>query len=57
MLHIASIVTVNPDYSQKVMDVNVSGTENIMRCAKSTKYQSLSIAHQQEQYLRKKKEP
>ncbi|MBR1758009.1 MAG: NAD-dependent epimerase/dehydratase family protein [Lachnospiraceae bacterium] len=29
-LHIASIVTVNPDYSQKVMDVNVGGTKNII---------------------------
>ena len=31
VLHIASIVTVNPEYSQKVMDVNVGGTENIIR--------------------------
>lgn len=30
VLHIASIVTVNPDYSQKVMDVNVGGTQNIV---------------------------
>lgn len=30
VLHIASIVTVNPDYNQKVMDVNVGGTENII---------------------------
>jgi dihydroflavonol-4-reductase len=30
VLHIASIVTVNPDYSQKVMDVNVGGTQNII---------------------------
>lgn len=30
VLHIASIVTVNPDYSQKVMDVNVGGTRNII---------------------------
>lgn len=29
-LHIASIVTVNPSYSQKVMDVNVGGTKNII---------------------------
>lgn len=29
-LHIASIVTVNPDYSQTVMDVNVGGTRNII---------------------------
>lgn len=30
VLHIASIVTVNPEYSKKVMDVNVGGTENII---------------------------
>ncbi len=30
VLHIASIVTVNPDYSQIVMDVNVGGTQNII---------------------------
>lgn len=30
VLHIASIVTVNPDYNQKVMDVNVGGTQNIV---------------------------
>lgn len=30
VLHIASIVTVNPDYNQKVMDVNVGGTQNII---------------------------
>ena len=30
VLHIASIVTVNPDYSHKVMDVNVTGTKNII---------------------------
>ncbi len=30
VLHIASIVTVNPDYSRKVMDVNVTGTKNII---------------------------
>ena len=35
MLHIASIVTVNPDYSKKVMDVNVGGTKNIIHmCCK-----------------------
>ena len=33
VIHCASIVTVNPDYSQKVMDVNVGGTKNIIeRC-------------------------
>ena len=31
VLHIASIVSVSPDYSQKVMDVNVKGTENIVK--------------------------
>lgn len=30
-LHIASIVTVNPEYNQKVMDVNVGGTKNIIK--------------------------
>ena len=31
VLHIASVVTVNPDYSSKVMEVNVDGTKNIIR--------------------------
>lgn len=30
VLHCASIVTVDPSYNQKVMDVNVGGTENII---------------------------
>lgn len=30
VLHIASIVTVNPEYNQKVMEVNVGGTKNIV---------------------------
>lgn len=30
-LHIASIVTVDPEYNQKVMDVNVGGTKNIIK--------------------------
>ncbi len=30
VFHIASIVTVNPDFSKKVMDVNVEGTKNII---------------------------
>lgn len=34
-LHIASIVTINPDYSQLVMDVNVGGTKNIIRMVKA----------------------
>ena len=35
VLHIASIVTVNPNYNQKVMDVNVGGTENIVEMCKT----------------------
>ena len=31
VLHIASIVTVNPEYSSKVMEVNVDGTKNIIQ--------------------------
>ncbi|MCQ2397700.1 MAG: NAD-dependent epimerase/dehydratase family protein [Sphaerochaetaceae bacterium] len=34
VLHIASIVTVNPEYNRKVMDVNVGGTENIIALCK-----------------------
>ncbi|MBR1597991.1 MAG: NAD-dependent epimerase/dehydratase family protein [Lachnospiraceae bacterium] len=34
VLHIASIVTVNPDFNQKVMDVNVGGTKNIIAMCK-----------------------
>ena len=30
VIHCASIVTVDPDYNQKVMDVNVGGTKNII---------------------------
>ena len=30
VLHIASIVTINPDFYQKVIDVNVGGTKNII---------------------------
>ena len=29
-IHCASMVTVNPDYSEKLMAVNVGGTENII---------------------------
>lgn len=36
-LHIASIVTVTPDYSPLVMNVNVGGTKNIIRCCKEHK--------------------
>ncbi|MCR4840234.1 MAG: NAD-dependent epimerase/dehydratase family protein [Lachnospiraceae bacterium] len=41
VLHIASIVTVNPDYSQLVMDVNVGGTENIIALCKEKKVSKL----------------
>lgn len=41
VLHIASIVTVNPDYSQKVMDVNVGGTENIVEMCKKHRVDKL----------------
>ena len=34
-LHIASIVTISPDYSQLVMDVNVGGTKNVLRMVKN----------------------
>ena len=33
VLHIASIVTVKPDYNPLVMDVNVTGTKNIIKLA------------------------
>ena len=36
-LHIASIVTVNPDFNQKVIDVNVGGTKNIIELCKKHK--------------------
>ncbi len=42
VLHIASIVTVNPDYNKKVMDVNVGGTENIIKlCLTHTECEKL----------------
>ncbi|MBQ8913875.1 MAG: NAD-dependent epimerase/dehydratase family protein, partial [Lachnospiraceae bacterium] len=41
VLHIASIVTVNPDYSQKVMDVHVGGTDNIIEMCKVHKVSKL----------------
>ena len=34
VLHIASIVTVNPEFNQKVFDVNVGGTNNILALCK-----------------------
>lgn len=42
VIHCASIVTVNPDYSQKVMDVNVGGTKNIIeRCLAAPGFEKL----------------
>ena len=41
VLHIASIVTVNPEYSKKVMDVNVGGTENIIAFCRERKIKKL----------------
>lgn len=38
VIHCASIVTVNPDYNQKVMDVNVGGTKNIIDCCLAAKH-------------------
>lgn len=38
VIHCASIVTVNPDYNQKVMDVNVGGTRNIIDCCLAAKH-------------------
>ena len=37
VMHIASIVTVSPEYNQKVMDVNVGGTKNIIEMCKKHK--------------------
>lgn len=36
-LHIASVVTVSPEYNPLVMNVNVGGTKNIIRCCKEHK--------------------
>ena len=36
-IHCASLVTVNPDYSEKLMAVNVDGTDNIIAAAKAHK--------------------
>lgn len=42
VLHCASIVTVNPEYNQKVMDVNVGGTENVIQqCLKHSNFKKL----------------
>ncbi len=34
VLHIASMVSVNPNFSQKMMDVNVGGTKNVIEACK-----------------------
>lgn len=34
-MHIASVVTVSPDYNPLVMNVNVGGTQNIIRCCQN----------------------
>lgn len=34
-IHCASLVTVNPSYSEKLMCVNVDGTDNIIKCCKA----------------------
>ena len=31
VIHVASMVTVNPDFNQKLIDVNVGGTKNIIK--------------------------
>lgn len=36
VIHSASIVTVNPDFNPKVMEVNVRGTENIIELCHTT---------------------
>ena len=36
VIHVASIVTVDPEYNKKVMDVNVEGTKNIVTMCNST---------------------
>ncbi|MDE5574894.1 MAG: NAD-dependent epimerase/dehydratase family protein [Bacteroidales bacterium] len=42
VIHSASIVTVNPEYNQKVMDVNVGGTQNIIaQCRQHANFEKL----------------
>lgn len=42
VIHSASIVTVNPEYNQKVMDVNVGGTQNILtQCRQHANFEKL----------------
>ena len=35
VLHVASMVSVNPDFNQKLVDVNVGGTKNIIQICQS----------------------
>ncbi|HEX7713965.1 MAG TPA: NAD-dependent epimerase/dehydratase family protein, partial [Bacillota bacterium] len=41
VIHCAAIVTVNPDFSQKVYDVNVGGTKNILNACIAHKVKKL----------------
>jgi dihydroflavonol-4-reductase len=41
VIHCAAIVTVNPDFNQKVYDVNVGGTKNILKACISHKVKKL----------------
>ena len=42
VIHCASMVTVNPEYNQKLMDINVGGTENIIaKCLEHTECRKL----------------
>lgn len=42
VIHCASMVTVNPDYNQKLMDINVGGTKNIIdKCLEHKECQKL----------------
>ena len=42
VIHCASMVTVNPDFNQKLLDINVGGTENIInKCLEHTECQKL----------------
>lgn len=42
VIHVASIVTVNPEYNQKVMDVNVGGTKKIIeQCRHHANFEKL----------------
>jgi dihydroflavonol-4-reductase len=42
VIHCASFVTVNPDFNQKVIDINVGGTQNIIdACRKSPSFRKL----------------